>query len=170
MFITGNIKIDSVVSDLFGLTGSNLIDLLCGDNELTLEKVKECCKGGLKKKAAELHESLHGYFKDHHRFQLLGMMETIRTLQKQIDQINARLESLTRKHKDLLERLDEIPGIDKKAAQSIIGEVGITLDEFKTIAAFASWAGLCPGNNEKCGKTKKKVVGLQSAITRLKRF
>jgi transposase len=154
LFITANIKIDSVVSDLFGLTGTNLIDLLCGGSEITFEKVEKCCKGGLKKKVAQLHESLNGYFKDHHRFQLITMMESINVFKKQIDQINARLDSLTREHEDLLDRLDEIPGIDKKSAQSIIGEVGITLDEFQSMAAFISWAGLCPGNNESAGKRK----------------
>lgn len=154
LFITANIKIDSVASDLFGLTGTNLIHLLCTDSELTLEKVKELSKGRLKKKATVLHQSLHGYFKDHHRFQLIGMMESINLFQKQIDRINDRLEFLTLEHKDLLERLDEIPGIDKKSAQSIIGEVGITLAEFKSMSAFVSWAGLCPGNNESAGKRK----------------
>ena len=154
LFITANIKIDSVVSDLFGLTGTNLIDLLCSESELTLEKVEKCSKGRLKQKVPELYLSLHGYFKDHHRFQLVGMMEAINMFQKQIDQINARLESLTCEYKDLLERLDEIPGVDKKSAQSIMGEVGVTLNEFKSMSAFVSWAGLCPGNNESAGKRK----------------
>jgi transposase len=54
----------------------------------------------------------------------------------------------------VLDRLDEIPGVDKKSAQSIIGEVGTTLDEFQSMAAFVSWSGLCPGNNESAGKRK----------------
>jgi transposase len=82
------------------------------------------------------------------------MMEIINVFKKRIEQVNTRLESLTREHKDLLERLDEIPGVDKKSAQSIIGEVGVTLNEFKTMSAFVSWAGLCPGNNESAGKRK----------------
>lgn len=154
LFITANIKIDSIVSDLFGLTGLNLIELLCKNDELTLEKVQECAKGSLKKKTPELYRSLHGYFKDHHRFQLTGMMKAIEMFQRQIEIVNARLEFLTCNHKDLLERLDDIPGVDKKSAQSILGEVGVTLGEFKTMSAFVSWAGLCPGNNESAGKRK----------------
>ncbi len=154
LFITANIKIDSIVSDLFGRTGLNLIELLCKNDELSLEKVQECTKGSLKKKIPELHRSLHGYFKAHHRFQLVGMMEIIEMYQKQIAQINDRLEMLTKNYENLLERLDEVPGIDKKSAQSIIGEVGVTLDEFKSMTAFVAWAGLCPGNNESAGKRK----------------
>lgn len=162
LFITANIKIDSIASDLFGLTGSNLIELLCSDSEITLEKVEKCSKGRLKQKAPKLYESLHGYFKDHHRFQLIAMVKFINMFKEAIEEINVRLESLTREHKDLLNRLDEIPGVDKKSAQSIIGEVGVTLDEFPSMAAFISWAGLCPGNNESAGKRKSGRNGVRN--------
>jgi transposase len=64
------------------------------------------------------------------------------------------MDTLTADHKDLLTRLDDVPGIDKKSAQSIVSEIGITLNEFKNMEALASWAGLCPGNNESAGKRK----------------
>jgi transposase len=154
LFITANIKIDSVVSDLFGLTGRNLIELLCEGENLTIANIENCTRGSLKKKSEELFESLQGFFKEHHRFQLIGMMDTIIMFEKRVTEIDKRLESLTKDHKNLLNRLDEIPGIDKKSAQSIISEVGVTLDAFLSMAAFVSWAGLCPGNNESAGKRK----------------
>jgi len=154
LFITANIKIDSVVSDLFGKTGRNLMDLLCEKSNITIEDIEANAKGSLKSKAKELHASIQGFFKGHHRFQLVGMLKTILTFEEQIAQLNQRVTHLTQEHKDLLNRLDAIPGIDKKSAQAIIGEVGITLEEFACVAAFASWAGLCPGNNESAGKRK----------------
>ena len=104
LFITANIKIDSIVSDLFGLTGINLIDLLCSDKKLSLKNVEECSRGCLKKKTHELYQSLHGYFKDHHRFQLVAMMDIINVFQKKIAEINVRLGILTQDYKDLLNR------------------------------------------------------------------
>ncbi|MBF0201127.1 MAG: transposase [Desulfamplus sp.] len=83
-----------------------------------------------------------------------SFMETISTLEAQIKAINQRVDKLTQEQEDLLDRLDAIPGIDKKSAQAIIGEIGITLEEFACVAAFVSWAGLCPGNNESAGKRK----------------
>jgi len=154
LFITANIKIDSVVSDLFGLTGRNLIDLLSNEADLTLENIQGCTKGSLKKKTLELYESLQGFFKEHHRFQLIGMMDTIRMFEQRVAEINDRLELLTKEYQDLLDRLDEIPGINKKSAQAILSEIGVTLDEFRSMAALVSWAGLCPGNNESAGKRK----------------
>jgi len=154
LFITANIKIDSVVSDLFGMTGRNLINLLCKTSKPTLEDIEQCTKGSLKKKTVELYESLQGFFNDHHRFQLIGMMETIVSFENRIAEVNAKLKELTSGHQDLLDRLDEIPGINEKSAQAILSEIGVTLDEFACMAALASWAGLCPGNNESAGKRK----------------
>ena len=162
LFETANIKIDSVVSDLFGVTGRNLIFLLCNESELSLAAIKENAKRGLKAKAKELHRSIHGFFEDHHRFQLIGMMEMIATFEKRITETTQRMDILTAEHQDLLNRLDEIPGIDKKSAQSIVSEVGVTLGEFTCMAALASWAGLCPGNNESAGKRKSGRTSVRS--------
>ncbi len=162
LFETANIKIDSVVSDLFGVTGRNLIFLLCNESDISLAKIKENAKRGLKAKSEELHRSIQGFFEDHHRFQLIGMMEMITLFEKRISEITERMDNLTAKYQDLLDRLDEIPGIDKKSAQSIVSEIGITLDEFICMAALASWAGLCPGNNESGGKRKSGRTSVRS--------
>jgi len=162
LFETANIKIDSVVSDLFGVTGRNLISLLCDESELSLASIRKNAKGGLKAKSRELHRSIQGFFEEHHRFQLIGMMEIISNFEKKITEITERLDNLTSGHQDLLDRLDEIPGIDKKSAQSIVSEIGVTLDEFICMAALASWAGLCPGNNESAGKRKGGRTSVRS--------
>lgn len=154
LFETANIKIDSVVSDLFGVTGRNLIRLLCNESELSESIIKANSKRELKEKSEELYRSIQGFFEEHHRFQLIGMMEMIEAFENQIAKITKRLEKLTEEHHDLLNRLDEIPGIDQKSAQSIVSELGVTLEEFPSMAHLASWAGLCPGNNESAGKRK----------------
>ena len=89
-------------------------------------------------------------------------METLSVFEERISEITERMDTLTVDHKDLLARLDEIPGIDKKSAQSIVSEIGITLNEFKSMAALASWAGLCPGNNESAGKRKSGRTSVRS--------
>src|SRR3990172_1037515 len=161
LFETANIKIDSVVSDLFGVTGRNLIHQLCNkESQLTLEAIKQCAKGSLKSKVEELHQSIQGFFEEHHRFQLTVMMETIAVFESHISEISERLKNLTAPYQDILDRLDEIPGIDKVAAQSIVSEIGVDLDEFICAAALASWAGLCPGNNESAGKRKSGTTSV----------
>jgi len=155
LFETANIKIGSVVSDLFGATGRNLINLLCDENaKISINDVANCARGSLKKKVDELFISIEGFFKDHHRFQLKALMETITNLEQQISLITARLDEIMSIHQDLLDRLDEIPGIDRVSAQAILSEIGVTLDEFIVMEALACWGGLCPGNNESAGKRK----------------
>ena len=155
LFETGNIKLGSVVSDLFGATGHNLIDLLCDEHaKLTLKNVEKCTRGSLGSKTKELHRSIQGFFEDHHRFQLKQLMDTITAIEKSIESITVRLTELMAPHQDLLNRLDDVYGIAKVAAQSVISHVGITLEEFRSDDAFCSWGGLCPGNNESAGKRK----------------
>ncbi len=129
---------------------------------MNLATIEQNTKPGLKKKVAELHRSIQGFFEDHHRFQLIGMMEVMTSFEQQISNITQRLEELTAGHQDLLDRLDEVTGIDKKSAQSIVSEIGVTLDEFICTAALASWAGLCPGNNESAGKRKSGRTSVRS--------
>ena len=155
LFETSNIKISSVVTDLFGATGRNLMALLCdADKELTLKDVEACVKGSLNSKTEELYRSIQGFFEDHHRFQLELLLHTISTLEEQIESITARLNALMEPYEELLTRLDEVYGINTVAAQSVISHIGVNLNEFANEHALASWCGLSPGNNESAGKRK----------------
>lgn len=55
-----------------------------------------------------------------------------------------------------LEALDGIPGIDRKTAEDLVAEIGLDMEQFPTEKNLASWAGICPGNNESAGKKKFK--------------
>ena len=152
VFETANIKIDSVASDLFGITGKNLIDYLCSGEEITLEGVKKRSKGQLRNKVDELYRSLQGFFRDHHRFKILSFLNIIACLEEQMESITKRLASLMGDRDDLLSRLDDIPGIHQISAQSVLAELGIDLSAFANENALSCWAGVAPGNNQSAGK------------------
>lgn len=155
LFETANIKMGSVMSNLFGKTGRNLIRKLSdADTELNFEDVEQCAEGSLKRKVQELFRAIQGFFGDHHRYQLNMLMQTIEHLDGEIASITQRLEEILASDQALIKQLDEVPGIDKKTAQSIIGHIGVTLVDFRSDKALASWGGLCPGNNESAGKRK----------------
>ncbi len=155
LFETANVKIDSVVSDLFGVTGRNLISLLSDEKaELSVERIEECAKKSLRNKVAELYDSITGFFDDHHRFQLRGMMRIIAEIEQETEMITERLRELMKPHEELMNRLDEVPGINEAAAQSVLGNIGITLKEFASGGSLNLWAGLCPGNNQSADKRK----------------
>lgn len=155
LFESANIKLDSVVSDLFGVTGRNLMSLLAaGHMDITMKDIEDCVRGRLKSKTHELYRSIKGFFTDHHRFLLQTLLSTVAMLEGTIGSLDKRIKSLMVNHKELLERMKEVPGISDISARDIIAEIGTTLDAFPSDAALASWCGLCPGNNESAGKRK----------------
>jgi len=155
LFHSANIKIDSVASQLFGATGRNLMRLLCtSKSNLSLTEVESCLCGSLVEKAQELYRSVHGFFREHHRGQLIILLQTIDGLEKQIAKLDRKIREAMRDHQELLKRMKEVPGISDIAAPAILSETGETLADFSTAAAFASWCGLCPGNNESAGKRR----------------
>ena len=155
LFESANIKIDSVVTDLFGVTGRNLINLLLSNhNRITLSDIKKCTHGTLKRKVEELYRSIKGFFMCNHSFMLNSLLRTIEMLEKEICIIDRRLHELMRGHDELLERLKEVPGISKISSREILAEIGDTLEKFGTDSMLVSWCGLCPGNNESAGKRK----------------
>ena len=154
LFESANIKIDSVVSDLFGVTGRNLMQLLVADRKLTLSDIQTCVRGKLKGKEAELFRSIQGFFTDHHRFVLKMILETIAMLEAQIEALDLQICCAMKEHEALLDRMKQAPGIADVASREILAEIGPTLDSFPKDTALVAWCGLCPGNNESAGKRK----------------
>jgi transposase len=155
LFESANIKIDSVVSDLFGVTGRNLMHLLVANWErLTLLDIQSCVRGKLRGKEAELFRSVQGFFTDHHRLILKMLLSTIATLEAQIEALDHEVLCAMKEHEPLLDRMKKAAGIADVSACDILAEIGPTLDSFPTDTALVSWSGLCPGNNESAGKRK----------------
>ena len=155
LFESANIKIDSVVSDLFGVTGRNLMNLLVSDRKpLTLSEIQICVRGKLKGKEEELYRSIQGFFSDHHRFILKRLLETIDMLESEIAEFESHIRHLMRGQNALLDRIKKAAGIADVSSCEILAEIGPDMTAFRTGEAIVSWAGLCPGNNESAGKRK----------------
>jgi len=152
LFESANIKISSVATDLFGTTGRALMRLLISKSKITYEDVEACAKGRLVHKVQELYRSIQGFFEQHHRFILEELLSTVEFLEAKIAKLDAKIEELLKENNDIIERLDEVPGINRVAACSLLSELGDTLETFPNSQALASWAGVCPGNNESAGK------------------
>jgi len=155
LFESANIKIDSVVSDLFGVTGRNLMNLLVSDGRrLTLLDIEGCVRGKLKGKEKELYRSIQGFFCDHHRFILKRLLKTVAMLEEEIAGLDHQIRRLMENQKDLLDRMKKAAGISDVSSCDILAELGPDLSRFRAGATLASWSGLCPGNNESAGKRK----------------
>jgi transposase len=152
LFECANIKIDSVASDLFGVTGKNLIKLLISGKDITFEDICGCTRGRLKGKEEEFFKSIWGFFTEHHRFQLVSILTLIDAVENQITVVHERLKKLLSDRKDKIDLLMQVPGLNDVSVHSVLSEIGETLEQFESSAAIASWCGLCPGNNESAGK------------------
>jgi transposase len=146
-----NIKLASVATDILGVSGRAILEELIAGNvdEQTLARL---AKGRLRNKTKELEQALKGVMRPHQRKLLAIQLQHIDELDELIDEVSAEIERRMRPFEEDLARLEGIPGIGRKAAEMIVAEIGTDMRRFPSAAHLASWAGLCPGNNESAGK------------------
>ncbi|MBV9265800.1 MAG: IS110 family transposase [Acidobacteriaceae bacterium] len=148
-----NLKLGVVVSDCFGLTGRSILrDLRQGRTEAAF--LAEYARGSLRLHKQELKLALQGYFTDHHRFLLDRLLAHLEFLEAQVSQLESEIRSRLTEHVAVLALLCTIPGVDEITAWTIVAELGADSTPFEDADHLASWAGLCPGNNESAGKRK----------------
>jgi len=150
-----NIKLTSVLTDIFGKTGMKILTALAKGvtDPAVLSSHFDQNKRIIHKKGQAL-EALTGRFTAHHRFMLQKMLQHIVFLEQQIQTVEQQSEQHLQQYKRQVEQLATIPGIQQKAAASIIAELGVDMAIFPDEKHLASWSGLCPGHNESAGKKK----------------
>ena len=150
-----NIKLSSVVTDTFGVTGRDILRQIIKGNT-NANELSELARGTLRNKKDKLTKSCTGRVTDHHRTMLEFSLKHIEYMEGLIAEIDSEIEKLSREHKlqETIELMDSIPGVDRRASEDIIAEIGTEMDQFPTEHHLASWAGMCPGNNESAGKKK----------------
>jgi transposase len=148
---TANIKLASVASDVTGVSArAMLAGLVGGEAEPTV--LADLAVGRLRDKLPRLEQALAGRFGDHHRYLVPRILAAIDFLDGEIAELDTRIAEAERPFADAVDRLDEIPGVGRRVAETVIAEVGATVDHFPSAQHLASWAGLCPGNHESAGK------------------
>jgi transposase len=148
-----NIKLASVATDILGASGRAMIaKLIRGESDP--EVLADEARASLKKKVIPLRRALEGRVTEHHRFLLETLMDQLRGLEDLIARYTARIEEAMRPFAQAEARLMTIPGVGRQAAEVIVAEIGADMSRFPTAGHLASWAGLCPGNNESGGKRR----------------
>jgi transposase len=155
------IKLDVVASDILGVSGRLMLKALVA-GERDPERLAKMAKGVLRKKIPRLREALRGRFRDHHAL-LIGMaLEHAEYLEACIARLDNQVERLFATNAsqagvpfaEARDRLGTITGVAKRAAESIIAEIGVDMTRFPTPAHLAKWAGVAPGNNVTGGKRR----------------
>ena len=165
---SANIKLQSVVTDITGVSSTEMLtEMLAGNNDP--KELAQLAKRKLRSKIPELEKALLGNLRVHHRLIIEQLLADIALFAAQIAELDAHIESLLQKNNDDIDRLDSTPGISRRVAEVIIAEAGTDMSRFPSARHFASWIGLCPGQNEsagkrRSGKTRKGNRALRGAL------
>jgi transposase len=153
MLEDAGVKLATVANDILGVSGRAMLDALVqGTTDPVM--LADLARGKLRKKLPALRQALAGRFRSHHAFLVGQMLAHLDYLDEAIATVSTRVEELLAPFAETLSRLDTIPGISRRTAEVLIAELGVDMSVFPTAAHLASWAGLCPGNNESAGKHK----------------
>jgi transposase len=147
-----NIKLASVASHVLGQSGRAMLQAIVDGVEDPL-RLADMARAKLRNKIPDLRLALEGHIEEHHRFQLARLLEQLHSLDAQIARFGRQIDERSEPpFGHLIERLTAIPGVDKITASALIAEIGVEMKQFPTAQHLASWAGICPGNNESAGK------------------
>ena len=148
-----NIKLDSVITDLVGVSGRAMIEaLIAGESDPI--KLARIASPRIKASPETLTEALRGRVTKHHRFLLKLHLEQIDALNRAIALIDTEVEANLDPFRPLIPLLTSIPGIGELAARVLLAEIGTDMSRFPSAGHLISWAGLCPRNDESAGKRR----------------
>src|SRR3989449_11225994 len=102
--------------------------------------------------------ALEGRIEEHHRFLLKLQLDRLVSVEKDLEALEQRIQEKLQPYAAQLALLKEIPGVDWTLAAVIIAELGVDMRVFQSVSQLASWAGVCPGNNESAGKRKRSRI------------
>lgn len=163
-----NIKLGDVVANVAGVSGRQMLEaLVAGEEEPAV--LAQLARGRLRDKLPQLERALTGRVGAHQRFVLARQLAHLDFLDASIATVSAEIGERLRPFAAEQAQLETIPGVGPRTAETLLAEVGADLGRFPTAKQFASWAGMCPGNDEsagkrRSGKTRKGRPGLRAAL------
>lgn len=160
---TAGIKLAGVASDTLGVSGRAIIRALI-EGEDTPEAMAGLARGKLRTKKDALARALDAPLKPHQRLMLRTQLARIEQSEADLERIDAELREMATPYSQQIEQLMTIPGVNWINAITISAEIGVDMTAFHSAAHLASWAGLCPGNNESAGKKRSGQVGKGNVV------
>ncbi len=164
----GGIKLSSVASDILGVSGRAMLAALSAGEE-DPKALAQLARKQLRAKLPDLEAALRGVLSVTDRWLLGEELQHLTSLEEAIARLDAKVAEMCLPFAHILAILDQIPGVGERTAQVIVAEVGLDMSRFPTVGHLASWAGMCPGQNEsagkrRSGKTRKGNQWLRAAL------
>jgi transposase len=136
-----------------------MVSVLLAGREISAEQIANLSKRRLRQRIPELTEALQRhYMNDHHRWLIAHSVEHAVLLDRQMEELEERIETKLQPSQEQYELLQTIPGVKAMAAASILAEIGPDMSQFQSAKHLCSWAGICPGNNQSAGKGKPSRI------------
>jgi transposase len=155
-----NIKLSSVLSDIFGVSGQLMLEKLL-DGEPDLAAIANLAQRKARMKIPEILQSLEGHrLRDHHRRMLRLSLEHLAFLEQQIGVLDGEVLQLIERegYQNSFELLQSIPGVQEISAGALLAETGADMTIFPTEGQLSSWIGVCPGNRISAGKNRSAAI------------
>lgn len=161
------IKLSSTVSNILGVSGRAMPGaLVAGERDPRV--LADPAKGSMRRRTDALVEALTGNFTAHHAFLARAMLDRIDACTATETKLSEHIEVMLRPFRRRIELLVTIPGVEVRAAQVILAEIGDDIARFPSAADLASWAGVCPGNHQSGAGTgsgkKRALVAVEHSI------
>jgi transposase len=152
------IKLGCVASDIMGKSGREMLSaLVAGTTDPSV--LAELAQGLLRKKIPQLREALEGRFDTEHALIVGQILAHVEFLEESIDRLSAEIEERIRPFVAQRDLLMSIPGLQQRSAEVLIAEIGVDMTAFPTPKHLASWAKVCPGNDESAGRRRSGKTG-----------
>jgi transposase len=148
-----NIKLDSVVTDILGLSGRRILEALIAGQTMP-QALASLAHRRIRASTDELEAALRGRVTAHHRFLLKLHLDQIDALDAAIASIDQEVSANVEPFRIAIDMLIAIPGVSRLSAQVVVSEIGTDMSRFQTDGHLISWAGLCPGNDQSAGKRR----------------
>ncbi len=141
---TANIKLASVASDVFGVSGMLILAALI-EGKSTPEQMARLAKGKLRDKLVDLQLALEGSVGEHHRFLLSMQLRRLKAADEELKMLDNRIDEKLEPYRAQHNLLMTIPGVEWFVAAVLIAEIGIDMKVFVSARQLAAWAGVSPG-------------------------
>lgn len=151
----GNIKLTSVISDIFGVSGRRILEAIINGEKIEVKHLQKMVHGRTKASIIDIAKAINGRIRLHHRAMLKYHWDHMIYLEKTIEEMEMEIDYCLEPYRKEVELLDTIPGVNKNSAATFIAEMGVDMSVFKSAKHLSSWAGVSPGNNESAGKKKR---------------
>jgi transposase len=148
-----NVKLASVATDVLGVSGRDMLEALIAGEE-DAAKLADLARKRLREKIPQLQLALQGRVTDHHRFLLRMHLDHVTHLEELIARLSGRIEEKMAPFAEAEQRLETIPGVSQRVAETVVAEIGVDMKQFPSDGRLASWAGMCSGNHESAGKRR----------------